>query len=86
MTSSPSKSKRGRKPKKGKLKVFDIRLRLWVGEDDDLIAFLESIPSGQRPTGLKIALRSGGALADLEPVAPDDAQNEMDFDLNDFLD
>lgn len=86
VTSSPSKSKRGRKPKEGELKVFDIRLRLWVGEDDDLIAFLESVPSGQRPTGLKIALRSGGALTDLDPVAPDDTQDEMDFDLDDFLD
>ena len=83
---TPAKSNRGRKPKDGVLKVYDIRLRLWEGEDDDLIAFLESIPNGQRPAGLKMALRSGGSLTDLQPVKHEDDPEDMDFDLDDFLD
>jgi hypothetical protein len=39
--------------------VFRFTLRLWVGEDDDLIAFFERVPSGQRAAALKTALRSG---------------------------
>jgi hypothetical protein len=75
---------RGRKKKVGVLKKYDIRLRLWEGEDDDLIAFMENLPDGQRPAGLKLALRSGGALSDLQPTAPED-EEEMDFELDDFL-
>ena len=53
---------------------------------DDLIAFLDGIPTGQRPAGLKMALRSGGALTDLQPVDLENDDDDMDFDLDDFLD
>jgi hypothetical protein len=85
-TTPQKKTKRGRKPKEGELKVYDIRLRLWEGEDDDLIAFFQSIPNGQRPSGLKMALRSGGALADLQPVDTENEDDDVDFDLDHFLD
>ena len=75
---------RGRKKKDGVLKKYDIRLRLWEGEDDDLIAFLENLPDGQRPAGLKLALRSGDALSNLQSTKQDD-EEEMDFELDDFL-
>ena len=78
-------SNRGRKKKEGVLKKYDIRLRLWEGEDDDLIAFLEGLPNGQRPAGLKLALRSGGSLSDLQATDLEEDEEEMDFDLDDFL-
>jgi len=36
-----------------------IRLRLYPGEDDDLIVFFDSIPHRLRATMVKQALRSG---------------------------
>ncbi|MBT7069546.1 MAG: hypothetical protein HN975_01485 [Anaerolineae bacterium] len=76
---------RGRKPKEGVRHKYDIRLYLWEGEDDDLISFLESIPSRQRPSGLKLALRSGGALADLEATDIENEDDDIDFDFDDFI-
>lgn len=77
--------KRGRKPKAGVRHKYDIRLYLWEGEDDDLIAFLESIPNRQRPAGLKQALRSGGSLIDLQSTDIQDEDDDLDFDLDDFI-
>jgi len=37
-----------------------IHLRLRVGQDDDLIVFLSSLPPRRRALALKVALRSGG--------------------------
>ena len=42
-------------------KVIRIKLRLYPGEDDDLILFFDGIPTGLRATSVKIALRSGVA-------------------------
>lgn len=39
--------------------VIRIKLRLYPGEDDDLIAFSQGIPTGLRAASVKIALRSG---------------------------
>ena len=75
---------RGRKPKQGVRHKYEIKLYLWEGEDDDLIAFFESLPKRKRAAGVRMALRSGDALADLSPLEPDD-DDEMDFDLDDFL-
>jgi hypothetical protein len=79
-------NKRGPKKKEGVRKRYDIRLYLWEGEDDDLIAFLDGLPSRQRPSGLKLALRSGGALANLQSTDLEEDEGDMDFDLDDFLD
>jgi hypothetical protein len=35
-------------------------LHLYEGEDDDMIAFFESLPPRKRRAGLKAALRAGG--------------------------
>ena len=40
-------------------RIVRIKLRLYPGEDDDLIAFFASIPKGLRATMVKMALRSG---------------------------
>lgn len=74
---------RGRKPKQGVRHKYEIKLYLWEGEDDDLIAFFESLPDRKRATGVRMALRSGDALGDLQVAEVDD--EEMDFDLDDFL-
>ncbi len=77
-------AKRGPKKKAGVRRRYDIRLYLWEGEDDDLIAFLEGLPSRQRPAGLKLALRSGGALVDQQPN-DESEEEDLDFDLENFL-
>ena len=77
---------RGRKKKQGVRHTYRVSLLLWEGEDDDLIAFLDGLPSGKRSAGIKLALRSGGALADLQSVdLDDDEEEDVDFDMNDFL-
>jgi hypothetical protein len=76
---------RGRKPKEGVRHKFEIKLYLWEGEDDDLLAFFEGLPSRKRAAGIRMALRSGGALADLSSTDMSDEDDDMDFNLDDFL-
>lgn len=52
----------GRPRKFGQRRIFRLTLRLWEGEDDDLIAFFEALPPGQRVNALKVALRNGHTL------------------------
>lgn len=52
----------GRPRKTGRQRVFRLTLRLWMGEDDDLIAFFDAVPPGKRVTALKVALRNGQML------------------------
>ena len=75
----------GRKPKTGNRHRYRVTLLLWEGEDEDLIAFFESLPKRKRAAGIKLALRSGGALADLHATDLDDEDDDLDFDLNDFI-
>jgi hypothetical protein len=53
-----------------------------VGEDDDLITFLSSLPPRRRASALKAALRAGGM-----PAAADESFLDEDLaaTLNDFL-
>ena len=55
-----------------------IKLRLYPGEDDDLIAFSASVPHTLRATTVKRALRSGG-------LGQDDEATDADDDLLDPL-
>jgi hypothetical protein len=59
-----------------------LHLRLRVGEDDDLIAFLSNLPPRRRTTALKAALRAGGM-----PAAADESLLDEDLSglLDDFL-
>ena len=77
---------RGRKKKEGDCTVFQFKLYLWEGEDDDLLAFFQGLPPRQRSAAIKLALRSGNALADLQSVDLEGSEDDMDFDLGDFLD
>jgi hypothetical protein len=50
---------RGRPVFKGQSWDCQVHMRLRVGEDDDLIAFLQHIPARRRVSAIKSALRSG---------------------------
>lgn len=39
--------------------IYYIKLRLYPGQDDDLIAFLATVPPRWRSAAVKIALRTG---------------------------
>lgn len=60
-----------------------IHLRLRVGEDDDLIAFLSNLPPRKRAVALKSALRTGGA--NLNQAETGISDEELLESLNDFL-
>ena len=85
MATVATEEKRGRKKKAGVRHLYRISLPLWEGEDDDLIAFLEGLPSRKRAAGIKLALRSGGALADLQPTDLNNDDEDLDFDMDEFL-
>ena len=59
-----------------------VHLRLRVGEDDDLIAFLRNLPPRRRTTALKAALRAGRLPATKDESFLDD---DMASALDDFL-
>jgi hypothetical protein len=73
---------RPRKPRH-LLRAFRFTLRLWVGEDDDLIAFFEKVPSGRRAAALKTALRSGTLGKFIIADSPTD--DELSDMADDFL-
>lgn len=74
---------RGRPSFEGQTWDCQAHLRLRVGEDDDLIAFLRQIPPRRRASAIKAALRSGGmSLSQADVDYPDD---ELLSALDDFL-
>ncbi len=72
-------SRRGRPPslRAASVRVVNIKLRLYPGEDDDLMAFFSNIPRRLRAVCVKSALRSGtqqgAVLCDAEQDALADA-------------
>jgi hypothetical protein len=60
-----------------------IHLRLRVGEDDDLIAFLSNLPPRRRASALKAAIRTGGMGLGLAEA--DRSEDELLATLDDFL-
>jgi hypothetical protein len=59
------------------VKTYRMLFWLRVGEDDDLIAFIESIPVGKRVSAIKTALRLGGiGQLQVESLAEDDELTE----------
>ena len=62
----------GRSRKTGQLYLYRLTLRLWEGEDDDLIAFLEGFPIGKRVVAVKSAMRNGQLLILEADNLPDD--------------
>jgi hypothetical protein len=74
---------RGRPAFEGQTWDCQVHLRLRVGEDDDLIAFLSKIPARRRVSAIKAALRSGGMS--LNQADDGHAEDELLSALDDFL-
>ena len=50
---------RPRSPRAAEATVVYVKMRLYPGEDDDLIAFVQGIPKGLLAASIKRALRDG---------------------------
>jgi hypothetical protein len=75
--------KRGRRKAEHPSLQFLIHLRLREGDDEDLIAFLKSIPNRRRAAAIKSALRAGGMQsAGVEAEEDDEA---LAASVDDFL-
>lgn len=64
---------RPRSARAASARIVRIKLRLYPGEDDDLIAFFATIPDRLRATCVKAALRTGAQPGTTEAGAEDDA-------------
>ena len=74
-------AKRGRPPsvRAASAWVVQIKLRLYPGEDDDLIAFLAGVPRRLRAAMVKRALRSGvGGQIDVDEAESDELLDALD--------
>lgn len=72
---------RGRKPITDDEQVeYQIHLRLWRKQHPDLIAWLESIPDGQRTLAVIMALEAGG----VQQVTEKDLTAQDMADLNEL--
>jgi hypothetical protein len=59
-------------PRAASARVVHIKLRLYAGEDDDLIAFFSTIPARLRAEMVKQALRNGVQATDQRAVSDDE--------------
>lgn len=62
---------------------ISLRLSLHLGRDDDLIEFFNAIPTKQRASMVKAALRSGGMTLAIEKIDAFNDAEETDL-LNAF--
>ena len=67
-------ARRGRPPsvRAASARVIRVKLRLYTGEDDDLVAFFAGIPHRLRAAMVKQALRSGAQVPDQGLSSEDD--------------
>ena len=65
-------ARRGRPRSSRKAVIVQIKLRLYGGEDDDLIAFFSAIPAGLRATMVKQALQDGVGIEGDDTSSSDD--------------
>ena len=63
---------RPRSSRAASAQIVRIKLRLYPGEDDDLIAFFAGIPRGLRAAMVKQALRSGMQMVGETSTSDDD--------------
>jgi len=59
--------------------IVQVKLRLYDGEDNDLLAFFGRIPTGHRADAVKAALRSGqiGAVEVADLPSDDDMLDDL---------
>ena len=67
-----AKRGRPRSPRAASAKIINVKMRLYPGEDNDLIVFFASIPWRLRAVMVKQALRSGVQSATRETPADED--------------
>ena len=70
---------RGRPRSRRQVRIVQVKLRLYSGEDDDLIAFFDSVPPRLRAAMVKLALRSGA------PQSEGDESEDMLDALDAFI-
>ena len=64
-------TKRGRPKLAQPPRIYYIKLRLYPGQDDDLIAFLAGVPCRLRTAAVKGALRTGNLSTRLDGLPAD---------------
>jgi len=74
--------RRGRPRKTSESREYQIHLRLRVGEDDEIITFLDKVPPGARARAVIRAMRNGGLQS--QSTLPEDPG--VDQLLNDLAD
>ncbi len=79
----PKKVRKGR-PKRDRNSVFQLRLNMWLirGEDDDLIALFENVPTDERVQLAKLAWRKGAAS--MQQVEVDNTEELLDALFNEL--
>ena len=73
-----AKRGRPRSVRSASARFVRLKLSLYPGEDDDLIAFFESIPLGLRAASVKRALRDGASAASTSSRPEDDLLDALD--------
>ena len=69
---------RPRSARAASAQIVRLKLRLYPGEDDDLIAYFESIPSGLRSLTVKRALRDGSPMCSETSDPEEDVRDIFD--------
>lgn len=64
--------KRGRPRRTATPGVYNVKLVLYPGQDDDLIAYLDAAPARKRAAAIKTAMRSGNIDTARLDDLPDD--------------
>ncbi len=83
MAMGKQRRRRGRPRREAEPVVVNVKLTLYGGRDDDLIAFFDSLPPRGRAAAVKMAMRSGNIATVLDEALPDD--DEVAAALDDLL-
>jgi hypothetical protein len=70
----------GRPPLERQPVIINVKIMLYPGHDDDLIAVMAQVPARQRATAVKSMMRSGKLIVSQTANGPDDSE------LDDALD
>jgi hypothetical protein len=67
------------RPRRGKVVIFPVKLWLIPGQDDDIIEFLQAIPSRQRAGSVLRAMRNGIANRSGPPMEDEGVDQILDM-------
>jgi len=77
--------RRGRPPLAEPARVYNVKLRLRPGEDDDLIQRLDAVPPRLLSAAVKLGLRNGLLAQEAVSTLPPDDEDGMAKALEGFL-